>query len=165
MANLSITFFCILASSNHFKNIKTISHEKNYYPIVTIFALLLILFSASRPALANSPNPTIINGNVILCPGGQETLITQEYDTYQWYKNGNLIPGATQQTHVITFYQDVGSNFSVFVTLGTQSAMSLSIFVDGYMFLPLVVSSYGQGYWFTAMAGKCANTMNCFSSL
>ncbi len=123
--------------------------KKNYYPIVSILALLLILFSVSRPVLANSPNPTIINGNVILCPGGQETLITQEYDTYQWYKNGNLIPGATQQTHVITYFQDVGSNFSVFVTLGAQSAMSPSIFVDGYMFLPLVVSSYGQGYWFT----------------
>jgi uncharacterized protein (TIGR02145 family) len=123
--------------------------KKNYYPIVSILALLLILISASKPVLANSPNPTIINGNVILCPGGQETLITQEYDTYQWYKNGNLIPGATQQTHVITYFQDLGSNFSVFVTQGAQSAMSPSIFVDGYMFLPLVVSSYGQGYWFT----------------
>lgn len=93
-------------------------------------------------------NPTIINGNVILCPGGQETLITQEYDSYQWYKDGSQIPGATAQTHEINYYDDVLSSFSVFVTLGDESAMSPSIFVDGYMFLPVVVSSYGEGFWF-----------------
>ncbi len=96
----------------------------------------------------NRLNPTIINGNVILCPGGTEVLETQEYDTYQWYKDGNPISGATQQTHLVSYYADAGSNISVFVTQGDQSAMSPSILVDGWVFSPLVVSSYGSGYWF-----------------
>jgi len=107
-----------------------------------------------QPASAQ-PNPTIINGNVILCPAEHETLMTQVYDTYQWYKDGAIIPGATLQTHVVSYYNDVGSSFSVFVTQGAQSAMSPSILVDGYAFLPLVVSSYGQGYWFTGIWEMC----------
>jgi hypothetical protein len=123
--------------------------------IISIFGIVLTavfiagLFGKPLSAL----NPTIINGNVILCPGGQEILATQEYDTYQWYKNGNLIPGATQQTHVVDYYNDVGSTFSVFVTQGAQSAMSPSILVDGWLFSPLVVSNYGQGFWFTPDVG------------
>jgi hypothetical protein len=112
--------------------------------------MLAILAFVFKPMIIlGQPNPTIINGNVILCPNGQETLATQEYDSYQWYKNGNMMPGATQQTHVVTYYEDVGSSFSVFVTQGAQSAMSPSILVDGWLFNPLVVSNYGQGFWFT----------------
>ncbi len=93
-------------------------------------------------------NPTIINGNVLLCPDEEETLATQEYDTYQWYKDGSVIPGATGQTHTINYYDDVLSTFSVYVTLGDESAMSPTIFVDGWTFLPVVVMSYGDGFWF-----------------
>lgn len=117
------------------------------------YLLLIILPVLLHASNGGGLNPTIINGNVILCPNGQETLATQEYDTYQWYKNGNVIPGATQQTHVVTYYEDVGSSFSVFVTQGSQSAMSPSIFVDGWLFNPLVVSNYGQGFWFTPDVG------------
>ena len=120
--------------------------------ISTLFLIFCVL--QSQLLFAAAPNPTIINGNVILCPpNGQETLITQLYDSYQWYKDGNAIPGATQQTHVVNFFEDAGSLFSVFVTLGGQSAMSPTILVDGYAFLPLVVMSYGQGYWFTPDVG------------
>lgn len=118
--------------------------------------LLMLIFSVlfSKLLIATTPNPTIINGNVILCPpNGQETLITQLYDSYQWYKDGIAIPGATQQTHVVTFANDLLSTFQVFVTLGGQSAMSPSILVDGWAFLPLVIISYGQGYWFTPDVG------------
>lgn len=91
-------------------------------------------------------NPTIINGDVILCPDGSEVLQTQIYDTYQWYKNGSPIPGATNPTYTV-FTSDFFSNFSVEVSLGGQTAMSPSIFVDVYAFIPPVVSSYGSGYW------------------
>jgi hypothetical protein len=91
-------------------------------------------------------NPTIINGDVMLCPDGTELLETQIYDTYQWYKNGTPISGATDQTYTVST-ADVLSNFSVEVTLGNQTAMSPSIFVDGYVFIPPVVSIYGSGYW------------------
>ena len=115
--------------------------------------VLLVCFSVLSSFAENRLNPTIINGNVILCPGGQETLSTQEYDTYQWYKDGNLIPGAVNQTYVVSYYADAGSNFSVLVTQGSQSAMSPSILVDGYVFIPLTVSSSGQGYWFNPVTG------------
>jgi hypothetical protein len=111
--------------------------------------LLIVLLCISAVVEAQTLNPTIINGDVILCPGGNETLITQEYDTYQWYKNGNPVDGATAQSHTVSYSADVGANFSVYVTQGDESDMSPSILVDGYVFMPLVVSSYGQGYWYT----------------
>lgn len=124
--------------------------KRNIYSlhIRLFFAMIFALISALQHA-SGQPNPTIINGNVILCPGEQETLMTQVYDSYQWYKDGAIIQGAVFQTHVVTYYNDAGSSFSVFVTQGGQSAMSPSIIVDGYMFLPLTVSNYGQGFWFT----------------
>lgn len=118
-------------------------------------AMLVLLCASSFLVFADNGrlNPTIINGNVMLCPGEQETLSTQEYDTYQWHKDGNPIPGATNQTHVVSYYADAGSSFTVFVTQGGQSAMSPSILVDGWVFLPLTVSSYGQGYWYNPLTG------------
>lgn len=110
--------------------------------------LFLTLFFSCGLVGAQSLNPTIINGDVILCPGGTETLLTQEYDTYQWYKNGNPVNGATNQSHTVNYSADVGANFSVYVTQGDESAMSPSILVDGYVFMSIVVSSYGQGYWY-----------------
>jgi hypothetical protein len=115
--------------------------------------LLLIILPGLVYASNGGLNPTIINGNVILCPGEQLTLETQQYDSYQWYKDGAIIPGATQQTHTVSYSNDVGSSFSVFVTQGSQSAMSPSILVDGWLFNPLVVSNYGQGFWFTPGVG------------
>ncbi|MBE0663240.1 MAG: hypothetical protein IH597_12340 [Bacteroidales bacterium] len=116
------------------------------------YLLLIILPVLLHASNGGGLNPTIINGNVILCPGEQVTLETQEYDTYQWYKNGNIIPGAVFQTLVVG-YNDAGYNFTVFVTQGAQSAMSPSILVDGWLFNPLVVSNYGQGFWFTPGVG------------
>lgn len=125
------------------------------YTSIAGYAKMLLLCFSFLSAFADDDrlNPTINNGNVILCPGGQETLSTQEYDTYQWHKNGNPIPGATDQTHVVSYYADAGANFSVFVTQGSQSAMSPSILVDGWIFLPLTVSSTGQGHWYNPATG------------
>ncbi len=111
--------------------------------------LFLTLFFSCGIVGAQSLNPTIINGDVILCPGGSETLSTQAYDTYQWYKNGNPVSGATAQNHTVSYSADVGANFSVYVTQGDESGLSPSVLVDGYVFIPLVVSSYGNGYWYT----------------
>jgi hypothetical protein len=115
--------------------------------IAAIWLFILLLCSTALVE-AQSLNPTIINGDVILCPGGTEALLTQEYDTYHWYKNGNPVNGATNQSHTVNYSADVGANFSVYVTQGDESAMSPSILVDGYVFMSLVVSSYGQGYWY-----------------
>jgi hypothetical protein len=114
-----------------------------------ILILALLLFAVNHtPVSAQSLNPTIINGNVILCPGENETLSTQVYDAYQWLKNGSPVPGAIFQNHVVNYYEDAGYNFSVQVTQGGQSATSPSVLVDGWVFLPLNVSNYGSGFWF-----------------
>lgn len=127
---------------------------QNLNQLIKICILIFLLGIGEVFAL----NPTIINGDVMLCPNSQETLVTQTYDTYQWYKDGNAIPGATAQTHVIDYYNDVLSTFSVFVSLGDESAMSPTIFVDGWVFNPIVVSSYGQGYWGTGDGWEmCSN--------
>lgn len=55
-------------------------------------------------------NPTIINGDVMMCPEETDTLFTQEFDTYQWYKGGTPIPGANDQSLVIDYYHYVGNN-------------------------------------------------------
>lgn len=115
----------------------------------TIIGLFIMMICSSALIKAQSLNPTIINSDVILCPDGTETLMTQEYDSYQWYKDGSPISGATAQNHMVSYWADAGSNFSVYVTQGDESGMSPSILVDGYVFIPIVVSSYGQGYWFT----------------
>lgn len=116
------------------------------HPALLLLTTVMLL---SNTLLADGLNPTIINGDLLLCPNTGETLITQQYETYQWYKNGAPIPNATGQTYDVNYYEDAGSTFSVFVTQGTQSAMSPEVLVDGYVFLPLVVMSYGDGYWVT----------------
>lgn len=116
------------------------------HPALLLLITVLLLGNTLR---ADGLNPTIINGDLMLCPMEGETLMTQEYDTYQWYKDGVEIPGATGQSHYVYYYDDLGSTFSVFVTQGAQSAMSPAIFVDGHILLPLVVMVYGDGFWVT----------------
>lgn len=124
---------------------KNTNHAKQALSLI----LLLAISFYSLSAFGGRLDPTIINGDVILCPNEQDTLFTQTFDTYQWHKNGSPVSGATEPFYVVDYYADAGANFSVYVTQGDQSAMSPSILVDGYVFLPITVSSYGQGYWFT----------------
>ncbi|SJZ53391.1 choice-of-anchor A domain-containing protein [Sediminibacterium ginsengisoli] len=47
--------------------------------------------------------PTITAvGPVSFCPGGSVKLIATLSQTYQWYRNGTLIPGATQREYIAT---------------------------------------------------------------
>ena len=50
--------------------------------------------------------PTISPNSVILCPNSSEVLTTEVCDSYQWYKDGSPIPGATQQTHSVSYFED-----------------------------------------------------------
>ena len=81
-------------------------------------------------------DPTIDPAAPILCPEEQAVLSTQVYDSYQWYKNGQPINGATDQTHVVTAFNDAGYSFSVEATLNGCTEMSPEILVDGWVFLP-----------------------------
>lgn len=47
-------------------------------------------------------SPVISPDTLMLCPSQGDTLWTQPGSSYQWYSNGILIPGATQQYLVVT---------------------------------------------------------------
>lgn len=101
------------------------------------FTALLLVGSASGQC---DFTPTIVPDEVILCPNESTTLSTQEYDAYQWYKDGALISGATGQTLEVSQFADVGYTFTVAATLDDCTAMSAGVLVDGWMFiLPYVI--------------------------
>jgi hypothetical protein len=88
-------------------------------------------------------NPTVTPDNLILCPNSTDTLWTQPYDSYQWYKDGNLIPNATNQYYVVSAFNDAGSSFKVNATLNACAEMSPEVLVDGWAFLPVTVITEG----------------------
>lgn len=102
----------------------------------TLFALAL-----STGAFAQCPfDPTIIPADVILCPEESAVLSTQEYDTYQWYRDGQVIDGAIGQTHTVQAFEDGGYSFTVEVTLDGCTEMSPAVLVNGWVFLlPYVI--------------------------
>ena len=88
-------------------------------------------------------DPTITPDNLVLCPNTSDTLFTQIGDAYQWYKDGNLIPGATDSFLIVNSFMDSGSSFWVATTLNSCTELSPSVLVDGWLFLPLTVITYG----------------------
>lgn len=88
-------------------------------------------------------NPTITPADLILCPNTGDTLFTQEYDGYQWYKDGNLLQGATNQFYVVDAFTDAGSMFSVEATENGCAEMSPEVLVDGWAFLGVTVITEG----------------------
>jgi hypothetical protein len=73
--------------------------------------------------------------------------MTQQYDSYQWYKNNNPIAGATNQFYVVS-ENDMLKNFKVAATLDGCTETSPAVVVDGWVFLlPYVIHSGDQGYY------------------
>ncbi len=88
-------------------------------------------------------NPTVTPNNLIFCPGGgSDTLWTQSYQVYQWYKDGVIQPGDTFQYRRVT-HLDAGSMFSVDATLNGCTERSPHVLVDGWVFLLPVVATDG----------------------
>lgn len=99
-----------------------------------IYAAFAIAFAGA--AQAQCPfTPTISPNSVILCPGEGAVLSTEPYDSYQWYKDGQPIAGATNQTHVVSAFNDGGSSFTAEATLDGCTEMSAALLVDGWVFL------------------------------
>jgi hypothetical protein len=88
-------------------------------------------------------DPTVSPDNLVLCPNSSDTLFTQIGDAYQWYKDGNLIQGATDSFLIVNSFMDSGSSFSVATTLNSCTELSPNVLVDGWLFLPLTVITYG----------------------
>lgn len=88
-------------------------------------------------------NPTVTPNNLIFCPSGSsDTLWTQSYQAYQWYKDGVLQAGDTLRYRRVTSL-DAGSMFSVDATLNGCTERSPQVMVDGWVFLPPVVATDG----------------------
>jgi len=88
--------------------------------------------------------PTIDPPDLLMCPLTTDTLSTQEYDSYQWYKDGLPIPGANGQNLVVDYYSSVTFDFSVEVTLDGCTAHSDSTHIDGWAFMAPSVFATGD---------------------
>lgn len=111
--------------------------------IFCLAGLALALYGKTVSAQC-SHTPTITPSNLILCPNENDTIWTQAYDSYQWYKNGNPISGATNQYLVVNHFNDAGYYFSVDATLNGCTETSAQVLVDGWAFLPPFVMTEGD---------------------
>lgn len=80
-------------------------------------------------------DPVVIPDSLVLCPGDTFTLSTMAADAYQWFRNLDPIPGATNQTLVVYGSVDAGSFFKVHVTLDSCTESSPTMVIDGYAFI------------------------------
>lgn len=121
---------------------------KNFFVIFGLLGLLL----GTKVQAQCSLNPTITPNVVMMCPNTSDTLRTGTYDSYQWFKNGQPIPGATLPYLVVNVFYDAPHWFSVRVTQDTCTATSQPVLVDGWGFLPPFVASSGR-YFFDGNVG------------
>lgn len=103
--------------------------------------LLTALMAPAAALWAQCPfTPDVTPGMAVLCAGDSAVLTTEVYDTYQWYKNANPIPGATGQTLVV-HSEDSGNLFRVAATSEGCTEFSPYALVDGWVFLlPYVIN-------------------------
>jgi hypothetical protein len=115
-------------------------------PITTLRAIILAGLMPLTDTLAAqcSFTPTISPVDLILCPFTTATLTTQEYDSYQWYKQGVPIAGATGQTLTVSFQSDAGYRFRVEGTLNGCTTISDQVLVDGWAFPTMMVFTGGD---------------------
>lgn len=97
---------------------------------------MLLCLLGTKTFAQCSFTPTITPNGLIMCPNETDTLWTQAYDSYQWYKDGVLIPGATLQYLVVNQATAAGSYFKVNATLSACTEMSDSVLIDGWAYLP-----------------------------
>jgi hypothetical protein len=98
--------------------------------VVAVFATFLSFAAAAQCHLHASVNASA----PMLCPGGKDTLSTQFYDTYQWYRNNKVIPGADKRYLVILQAQDEGASFTVRVTKKSCADTSGAVVLHSYVF-------------------------------
>jgi len=81
--------------------------------------------------------PTISPADLVLCPEQSDTLFTQAADSYQWFRQGILIPGATDSFLVVSNLGGSGSAFTVESTLNGCAEFSDIVLVDVFVFSPI----------------------------
>ncbi|WP_419869247.1 T9SS type A sorting domain-containing protein [Chryseobacterium sp. CT-SW4] len=139
-----------------------------------ILLAFCLLFSVMNIKAQCSFTPTITSprlgaqfpDKVVFCNVETETLSTQAYDSYQWYKqewtwqspNPNpwiAIPGATSQNLTINGTDDMLYYFKVEVTSNNCTAESQVIMADGFAYaLPAMVANFTPGTYEQIGAGE-----------
>lgn len=110
------------------------------YTVGDDFDMLVIRMNGGTCDTQTSISPA----SPILCPGVPGILTADAGDDHQWYRNGDPVIGATEQTLTVSA-ADVGSWFSVQVWNGACTAVSDSVLVDGYVFLlPTIINNGDQ---------------------
>ncbi|HZG00773.1 MAG TPA: T9SS type A sorting domain-containing protein [Chitinophagales bacterium] len=95
--------------------------------------------------------------DLALCPQGTDTLFAAPAGgTYQWFKEGNAITGATNAFYEVSFVDDVNFNFSVAVTLDGCTDTSAQVLIEGLDFSPPVVSQSANGWMDSMGTNICA---------
>jgi len=105
----------------------------NVSPLATTTYTVTVTFMGGILANANqtvtvlpAPNPTITaGGSTNICAGNSVLLTSSVADTYQWYLNGSVIPGATN----VNYSASATGSYQVYVTVGTCSGMSAATVV------------------------------------
>ncbi len=119
-----------------------------------IFGLFALLLTSGNVSKAQCELFPVITPNApMLCPATQDTLWVQPYDSYQWFKDGLPIAGATNRFLVVDYFLDVPAQFYVRITLDTCTANAAPVLVDGWAFLPPFVASSGN-YRFDGNTGE-----------
>lgn len=104
--------------------------------------LCTIALALAGALAAQCPHdPVITPDSLVLCPGDTATISTQLGDSYQWFRNQTLIPGAVGQTLLLNGSQDAGSSFEVLVTTAGCAEFSPLVYIGGY------VTVQPQVYW------------------
>lgn len=105
---------------------------------IGVFFLFVISLSSSFVRSQCSIEPTILPENPYLCPSSNDTLWTQEYDSYQWYLFGSPVQGATQQFFIYSHFINTSFPVSVEVTEDGCTEMSPEITVEKVYFFPVM---------------------------
>jgi hypothetical protein len=116
---------------------------------LSLFTAAGFMFAAFQSNAQCSLDPQVTPGDLILCPGATGKLqTTEDYDSYQWFKNNKPIDGATSRVYEVEQYRDEGSYFKVAVTSNGCSDTSKRVLVDGYVFLlPYVITTGDPGIY------------------
>lgn len=126
--------------------------------VMTKPLLLLSLFLSFAPFLFAQCSfvPTVSPNNLILCPNTSDMLQTEAYDSYQWLRDGQVLPGEVGQTLMVDAYNFGGSQVQVVATLNGCTDTSAAVLVDGWVFLlPYVIIETNCIYDPTAEAWRC----------
>lgn len=111
---------------------------------ILLFLLAMLVFHKQDVAAQCPFTATVSTTTPILCPNDAALITTQTYDSYQWYRDGQLLPGQTNPTLSVGVDTGAVSYYSVLATLNGCSEFSDSVFIDGWVFLPVTVMSSGS---------------------